>query len=69
MSDVDLMIECAAMKILGVEHEFYSGMDESERAFAEAVAMRALLSLGLPLKTLAALKAGAGKDINAENGN
>lgn len=58
MSDVDLMIEYAAMALLDCDESKWNRMPKDERASVEAEVEDALKSLGLPLETLAALKAG-----------
>ena len=63
MSDVDQMIEYAAMALLDCDDDRWDRMPQNERASIEAEAEDVLKSLGLPLETLAALKAGTWKAV------
>lgn len=58
MSDVDQMIEYAAMALLDCDEEVWDRMPQERRTSVEAEVEDVLKSLGLPLETLAALKAG-----------
>lgn len=63
MSEVEKMIVAAAKAMIACDDEAWNALSAEERILSEVEAEGVLKSLGLPLETLAALKAGAWKAV------